>query len=69
MTLTSVSTGSGNTIMELTKQELEELAELHAEVIASKTARADFREFIQHGPGRIDSLEMNMEHIWKPIGE
>jgi hypothetical protein len=55
--------------MELTKQELEELAELHAEVIASKTARADFREFIQHGPGRIDSLEMNMEHIWKPIGE
>lgn len=49
--------------MKFTKDELEELAELHAEVIASKTARAEYREFLQFGPGRITDLECNVEHI------
>jgi hypothetical protein len=47
------------------KIEREELAELQAEVIASKTALADFRYLMKYGPGRIHGLEMNLEKIYE----
>lgn len=51
--------------VDLSEEELEELAELQAEVIASKTARAEFRDWLNFGPGRITDLEHNQEKIFE----
>ena len=49
---------------EILKEE-EELAQLQAEVIASKTVRANYRDFLTYGPGRIIDIELNLEKIFK----
>jgi len=45
------------------RKERKELEELQIQVIADKTALADFRYLMKYGPGRIHGLELNREKI------
>ena len=47
------------------RDEDEELAELMAEVIARKTQRAAYRDFLLFGPGRVVDVELNQEKIYE----
>jgi hypothetical protein len=40
-------------------------ADIQAEVIASKTESAEYREFFEIGPGRITDLDINREKIYE----
>jgi hypothetical protein len=47
------------------KDELDEMAELTAEVIAQKADRAEWLEYSIYGPGRIKDIELNLEKIYE----
>ena len=50
---------------EIIDWDLEDMAEVMAEVIAQKTTRAEWKEHVISGPGRIKDMDYNMEKIYE----